>query len=116
MLILVLGLRKGEVLGLSWPDIDLDTAELTIGRQLQRVRGQLLHRETKTPASAATALLIEATRENGLLVGKGGLYGNVMRVTPPMNIGRADVDNFIQLLDKSLTAVAAATSAVGGVR
>jgi integrase len=54
VLILVLGLRKGEVLGLSWPDIDLDTAELTIGRQLQRVRGQLLHRETKTPASDAT--------------------------------------------------------------
>ena len=54
VLILVLGLRKGEVLGLSWPDIDLDTAELTIGRQLQRVRGQLLHRETKTHASDAT--------------------------------------------------------------
>jgi integrase len=43
VLILVLGLRKGEVLGLTWPDIDLDTAELTIARQLQRVRGQLLH-------------------------------------------------------------------------
>ena len=54
VLILVLGLRKGEVLGLSWPDIDLDTAELTIARQLQRVRGQLLHRETKTHASDAT--------------------------------------------------------------
>jgi 4-aminobutyrate aminotransferase-like enzyme len=48
-------------------------------------------------------------------VGKGGLYGNVIRVTPPMNIGRSDVDQFIQLLDKSLTAVAAATAA-GGVR
>jgi integrase len=54
VLILVLGLRKGEVLGLTWPDIDLDTAELTIGRQLQRVRDQLLHRETKTHASKAT--------------------------------------------------------------
>jgi integrase len=54
VLILVLGLRKGEVLGLTWPDIDLDTAELTIGRQLQRVRGELLHRETKTEASDAT--------------------------------------------------------------
>jgi integrase len=32
VLILVLGLRKGEVLGLTWPDIDLDAAELTIGR------------------------------------------------------------------------------------
>jgi 4-aminobutyrate aminotransferase len=71
-------------------------------------------RKTKTPAAAQTAQLLEATREHGLLVGKGGLYGNVIRVTPPMNIGRSDVDQFIQLLDKSLTAVAAAT--VGGVR
>jgi 4-aminobutyrate aminotransferase len=69
---------------------------------------------TKTPAAAQTAQLLEATREHGLLVGKGGLYGNVIRVTPPMNIGRSDVDQFIQLLDKSLAAVAAAT--VGGVR
>ena len=37
----------------------------------------------------------------------------MIRVTPPMNIGRTDVDNFIQLLDKSLTAIAAA-AAVGG--
>lgn len=53
VLILVLGLRKGEVLGLTWPDVDLDAAELTVGRQLQRVRGELLHRETKTEASDA---------------------------------------------------------------
>jgi integrase len=54
VLVLVLGLRKGEVLGLTWDDVDLDKAELTIGRQLQRVGGQLLHRETKTEGSDAT--------------------------------------------------------------
>ncbi|MGH3927310.1 MAG: tyrosine-type recombinase/integrase, partial [Pseudonocardiaceae bacterium] len=54
VLILVLGLRKGEVLGLTWNDVDSDAAELTIGWQLQRVRGELLHRETKTEASDAT--------------------------------------------------------------
>ena len=72
-------------------------------------------RKSKTPAAAATARLIEATREQGLLIGKGGLYGNVMRVTPPMNIGRADVDDFIQRLDKSL-AIAAAPATAGAVR
>jgi 4-aminobutyrate aminotransferase len=71
-------------------------------------------RKTRAPAAAQTAQLLEATREHGLLVGKGGLYGNVIRLTPPMNICRGDVDHFIQLLDKSLTAVTAA--AVGGVR
>ncbi len=71
-------------------------------------------RETKTPATAATARLIESTREHGLIVGKGGMYGNVIRVTPPMNIGKADVDNFIELLDKSLVACGAV--AAGGAK
>ena len=59
VLVLVLGLRKGEVLGLTWTDIDLDRAELTVGLQLQRVGRQLLHRETKTEASDATLPLPE---------------------------------------------------------
>jgi integrase len=47
-------LRRGEVLGLTWDDINLDAAEVTINWQLQRSRGQLYHRETKTPGSEAT--------------------------------------------------------------
>jgi integrase len=54
VLVLVLGLRKGEVLGLTWRDVDLGGAELTIGRQLQRIGSALLHRETKTQTSNAT--------------------------------------------------------------
>jgi integrase len=53
VLILVLGLRKGEVIGLTWAAVNLETAELDVSWQLQRVRGQLLHRETKTEASDA---------------------------------------------------------------
>jgi integrase len=47
------GLRKGEVLGICWDDLDLDTGVLTVGLQLQRVGRRLLHRETKTEGSAA---------------------------------------------------------------
>lgn len=54
VLILVLGLRRGEVLGLRWEDVDLDGGELAVAFQLQRVRRQLLHRETKTESSEAT--------------------------------------------------------------
>ncbi|MBW4703676.1 site-specific integrase [Micromonospora sp. RL09-050-HVF-A] len=54
VLILVLGLRKGEVLGLTGDAVDLAAGELSIGWQLQRVGGQLLHRETKTHTSDAT--------------------------------------------------------------
>jgi 4-aminobutyrate aminotransferase len=58
-------------------------------------------RVTKAPATAATLQLMEAARENGIMVGRGGLYGNVLRLSPPMNIGRADVDEFISQLDSS---------------
>jgi 4-aminobutyrate aminotransferase len=68
-------------------------------------------RRTKAPAVAETAIALEAARENRIILGKGGMYGNVLRMSPPMNIGRADVDQFIPLLDKSL---AACTAAVAG--
>jgi 4-aminobutyrate aminotransferase len=64
-------------------------------------------RATKKPATAQTDMALEAARENGLLIGKGGMYGNVLRISPPMNVGRGDVDQFIELLDKSLAACGA---------
>jgi 4-aminobutyrate aminotransferase-like enzyme len=64
-------------------------------------------RQTKVPAPAAASLVLERARANGLLVGKGGLYANVVRMAPPMNISKADVDEGIRLLDKSLTEAAA---------
>jgi 4-aminobutyrate aminotransferase-like enzyme len=67
-------------------------------------------RKTKTPAAAETALALEAARENRLLIGKGGMYGNVLRISPPMNVGRSDVDQFIELLDHSLAACGATTA------
>ena len=54
VLILVLGPRKGEVLGLRWGAVDLAGRELVIAHQVQRVRRELLYRETKTDASDAT--------------------------------------------------------------
>jgi integrase len=56
VLVLALGLRKGELLGVGWDDVDLDAATLTIAWQVQRVstvRG-IERRRTKTAASDAT--------------------------------------------------------------
>lgn len=58
-LVLVLGLRRGEVLGLAWDQVDLDEAELYVGEQLQHVRYQLVRREVKTETSEAPLPLPE---------------------------------------------------------
>jgi integrase len=59
VLVLVLGLRRGEVLGLAGDQIDLDGGELYVGEQLQRVRHQLVLREVKTETSEAPLPLPE---------------------------------------------------------
>jgi len=59
-------------------------------------------RATKEPAAVETTQVLEGARRNGLLVGKGGLFGNVIRMAPPMNISKADVDEGIRILDKTL--------------
>ena len=62
-------------------------------------------RQTKEPAASETTQVMERARANGLLVGKGGLYGNTIRMAPPMNITKADVDEGIRMLDKSFSEV-----------
>ena len=58
-------------------------------------------RVSKKPAKAATLAVMEAARENHLLVGKGGMHGNVLRVTPPLNISKSDVDEFARQMDSA---------------
>jgi 4-aminobutyrate aminotransferase len=48
---------------------------------------------------------MEAARENRLLIGKGGLYGNVIRISPPLNISKSDIDDFALRLEASLAQV-----------
>lgn len=45
---------------------------------------------------------MEKARDHGLIVGKGGLYGNCIRISPPLNVDQGDVDEAIRLLDKAL--------------
>jgi 4-aminobutyrate aminotransferase len=71
-------------------------------------------RRTKAPATALTLQAMEAARENRIMIGRGGLFGNVLRISPPMNIGRADVDEFILRLDACLAKCEAALYAGAG--
>ncbi|MFJ3284356.1 tyrosine-type recombinase/integrase [Streptomyces sp. NPDC086669] len=51
VLVLCLGLRRGEVLGLTWKSVDFERGELYVDHQIQRAGRQILHRETKTEDS-----------------------------------------------------------------
>jgi alanine-glyoxylate transaminase / (R)-3-amino-2-methylpropionate-pyruvate transaminase len=73
---------------------------LMLGVELVRDRG------TKQPAKQETLALLEAAREMGVLLGKGGLDGNVLRIKPPMCITADDADFTIDVLDRALTAAA----------
>jgi len=57
---------------------------------------------TKEPASALAAEVLELCRERGLLVGKGGLFGNVLRIKPPMCITKDDADFLVDCLEEVL--------------
>ena len=46
--------------------------------------------------------VVESARERGLLVGKGGSYGNVLRIAPPVAITIADCDTALRILDEAL--------------
>ena len=69
---------------------------LMLGMELVR------DRSTKEPAKAETLELLERTREMGVLVGKGGLDGNVIRIKPPMCITAQDADFAVDVLHHAL--------------
>lgn len=62
-------------------------------------------RATKTPAKAECAAVLEAAREMGLLLGKGGLWGQTIRFAPPMIITPADADFVLAVLDEAFARV-----------
>jgi len=58
-------------------------------------------RQTKEPATAECAAVLESARDLGLLLGKGGLRGQTIRFAPPMCLTEADADFLLEVLDES---------------
>jgi len=61
-----------------------------------------LVRKDKSPDAKSTALVLEGTRRRGVLIGKGGLWGNVLRLAPPLTVSEPQIDELIAALDASL--------------
>ena len=62
-------------------------------------------RETKEPDPQSVAKIMEETKKRRVLVGKGGLYGNVIRTGMMLNSTKAQVDELIEALDVSFAAL-----------
>jgi len=62
-------------------------------------------RETKEPAPEALLKVFEETKRRGVLIGKGGLYGNVIRTGMMLNSTRSNVDELITALDKGFESI-----------
>jgi 4-aminobutyrate aminotransferase-like enzyme len=60
-------------------------------------------KKTKEPAPELIRPIIDGCANHGLLVGSVGMYGNVIRVAPPLVIDRAEIDESAAILDKVLS-------------
>ncbi|MGH3358180.1 MAG: aspartate aminotransferase family protein, partial [Nocardioidaceae bacterium] len=91
--------RVGAVLmdGLREACADLPQIGEVRGRGLM-IGLELVGADGRTPDVAAAARIMEAARERGLLVGKGGLHGNCLRVAPPLTLTEPEAREGLAIL------------------
>ncbi len=63
--------------------------------------------QDRTPNARATLQLFEETKKRGLLIGKGGLYGNTIRIAPALNITAEEINEGLKVLEESFAAMEA---------
>src|SRR5262249_41987109 len=85
VLILMLGLRRGEVLGLPWSCVDLDRTEVTIGWQLQRIGGQLPHRKLRPRHRTRSSHYPICPPQRSAIIARGSSAGRLRRARPGMS-------------------------------
>jgi|TARA_B100000405_G_scaffold13957_1_gene11613 4-aminobutyrate aminotransferase-like enzyme len=62
-------------------------------------------KKDRTPNPDAVDRLMEETKDRGLLIGRGGLYGNCVRISPSLNIGRSEIDEALSILASSFRSI-----------
>ena len=65
---------------------------------------ELVEAGTATPSARAAGRVLEETRARGLLVGKGGLYGNVLRIAPPLSVSMQQAEEALAVLGDAIRA------------
>lgn len=61
--------------------------------------------QDRTPNTKAVDQLLEETKKRGLLIGRGGLYGNCVRITPSLNISKDEIDEALNILNESFDSI-----------
>jgi 4-aminobutyrate aminotransferase len=75
------------------------------GKGLMQGVEMVKDQQTKEPAPQEVNYLFEETRQRGLLIGKGGYYGNVLRISPPLTATEEHVDEALEILDHAFAQV-----------
>ena len=68
---------------------------------------ELVGADGRQPNVEAVAEIMEKTKEGGLLVGRGGFYGNVIRMAPPLSVTDAEIDEGYDILERAIKTVKA---------
>ncbi|NNN08913.1 MAG: aspartate aminotransferase family protein [Acidimicrobiaceae bacterium] len=63
---------------------------------------ELVEPGSLTPNLLAAQSVLEACRRGGVLIGKGGLHNNVLRIAPPMSVTMDEATTFLEVLTEAL--------------
>ncbi len=100
-------LREGlEKLKSRYPRVIGDVRGMGLMQGVEFVKDETA--QDRTPNPQVLAKLFEETKKRGLLIGKGGLYGNVARISPALIVSAAEVDEALRVLEESMAALGAA--------
>ena len=97
---LATGLRRGELLGLKWEDVDLERGDLRVRRQVSRINGEVVEAPLKTKNAYRTLPLAEDTVS--VLKEQRKKVGNSPWVFPSSNGGPISPDSVLHMLHRVL--------------
>ena len=97
---LATGLRRGELLGLKWQDIDLERGDLRVRRQVSRINGEVVEAPLKTKNAYRTLPLAEDTVS--VLKEQRKKVGSSPWVFPSLNGGPISPDSVLHMLHRVL--------------
>ena len=86
----------------SYPKVIGDVRGMGLMQALELVEDETA--KDRTPDRGEPSRLFEETKKRGLLIGKGGLYGNVVRIAPALNVKKGEVEEGLKILGEACKA------------